>query len=39
MSYLLSAYGITVGVLLFYGISLARERARRPTATGNSSAG
>ena len=28
MSYLISAYAITVGTLLLYGISLGRERAR-----------
>ena len=28
MSYLISAYAITIGTLLVYGISLGRERAR-----------
>ncbi len=29
MGYLMAAYGITLGTLLVYAISLARERARR----------
>jgi hypothetical protein len=28
MSYLIAAYGVTLGVLLLYGFSLARERRR-----------
>lgn len=28
MSYLIAAYGVTLGVLLLYGLGLARERKR-----------
>jgi len=39
MSYLIAAYAITLGALVFYGISLARELGRSRSESGDPDGG